>query len=124
MMRSGAEVEQQLGRRDVIRWFEADCSSPEAVAKLPLRHKDTGYDVVMANYLFDHAESVEVLEGMYRTVVSNLKPGGLFVGTRIWSNPSAAAAGASRYGVRFSKLPPESIEARAVEFDFANNCVW
>lgn len=104
MMRSGAETEQQLGRSDIIRWFECDCSSPEAVAELPLRHKDTAYDVVMANWLFDHAGSVEVLEGMFRTVVSNLKPGGLFVNERNWSSPRAAPATSGRYGYQYSKL--------------------
>ena len=55
MLEVGIEIEQKLGREGKIRWFEADAS--KAMHHLPLMPE--GYDVVMCNWLFDHAETDE-----------------------------------------------------------------
>jgi ubiquinone/menaquinone biosynthesis C-methylase UbiE len=56
MLEVGIEIEQKLGREGKIRWFEADVA--KAMHHLPLM--PDGYDVVMCNWLFDHAETDEV----------------------------------------------------------------
>jgi ubiquinone/menaquinone biosynthesis C-methylase UbiE len=56
MLEVGIEIEQELGREGKIRWFEADAA--KAMHHLPLM--PDGYDIVMCNWLFDHAESDEV----------------------------------------------------------------
>ena len=56
MLEVGIEIEQKLGREGKIRWFEADAA--KAMHHLPLM--PDGYDVVMCNWLFDHAETDEV----------------------------------------------------------------
>ena len=55
MLEVGIEIEQKLGRVGKIRWFEADAA--KAMHHLPLM--PDGYDVVMCNWLFDHAETNE-----------------------------------------------------------------
>lgn len=79
-----------------VRWFVADVSRP--LDSLPLRR----YDLVMANWVFDHANSVTELEGMWRNVVSYLRPGGRFVGVRSGDPRAPAVAdGEARYGVTY-----------------------
>ncbi|KAI3398717.1 hypothetical protein diail_8756 [Diaporthe ilicicola] len=99
MMQAGQNIEESVGRgEDVIKWFEADASKPESLAGQPLRFKDAGYDMVMANWLFDHAGSMETLDGMFRSVVAYLKPGGRFVGTRVIHGHTSPAATLGKYG--------------------------
>ncbi|KAI0508350.1 S-adenosyl-L-methionine-dependent methyltransferase [Xylaria bambusicola] len=76
MMREGQNIEATLNR-DVMRWFEADISQP--LDHLPLKPQ---YDIVMANWPFDHVENMDVLEGMFRNIEKYLKPGGRFLGAR------------------------------------------
>ena len=76
MLRIAEQDEESLGRGgQIVRFFEADASKP--LTHLPLRFRD--YDMVMANWLFSHADSREVLEGMFRNIGDHLKPGGRFV---------------------------------------------
>ncbi|KAG8170203.1 hypothetical protein KVR01_000948 [Diaporthe batatas] len=99
MMQAGKKIESSLGRsEDVIHWIEGDASKPESLAALPLRFKDEGYDMVMANWLFDHASSMDTLDGMFRSVVAYLKPGGRFVGTRVIHGHTSPAATTGKYG--------------------------
>lgn len=98
MLKIGQEIEQSLGRENAIRFYEADVSKP--LSHLPLQ--ETGYDVVMANWIFDHAGSMEVLEGMFRNIVGYLKPGGRFVGVRV-TDPTSPSLENGKYGVT-SKL--------------------
>lgn len=94
MMRIGRQIETTLGRGGddpVIRWFEGDASQPSALARLPLRFKADGYDLVMANWTFDHCSGDDVLDGMLRSATGFLRPGGRFVGTRVFNTPRAAA---------------------------------
>jgi ubiquinone/menaquinone biosynthesis C-methylase UbiE len=56
MLALGIEAEEKMGREGKIRWFEADAT--KALHRLPLI--PGGYDVVMCNWLFDHATTGEV----------------------------------------------------------------
>jgi SAM-dependent methyltransferase len=96
MMNVGEAIENKLGRQK-IRWFEAD------VAK-PLDHLQLGlYDIVMVNWLFDHAESEEALEGMWKNVATHLKPGGRFVGVRS-ADPRSPALATKKYGMWYQDI--------------------
>ncbi|RYP58859.1 hypothetical protein DL769_008772 [Monosporascus sp. CRB-8-3] len=96
MVRMEQDIETSLGRHDVIRWLIADVSKP--LGHLPLRE----YDLVMANWVFDHAGTIEELESMWRNVVACLKPGGRFVGIRACDpRRPAFANGQARYGVTY-----------------------
>ncbi|KAL7628433.1 hypothetical protein AAE478_002636 [Parahypoxylon ruwenzoriense] len=115
-----------------VRWFVADAT--ESLDHLPLRE----YDLVMANWLFDHANTVAELENMWRSVVRNLKPGGRFVGVRS-GNPRAPAIadpngryGATYYdfqdvpgGVKFRYVvytnPPIDFEASSMEVSYSGS---
>lgn len=102
MMAVGQKIEQSLGR-DKARWFEADVSKP--MDHLPL-HKT--YDIVMANWVFDHAKNIEELEGMWRNIALYLKPGGRFLGVRIANMRSAAVTTTGKYGTimkDFEEIP-------------------
>ncbi|GAB1310065.1 S-adenosyl-L-methionine-dependent methyltransferase, Methyltransferase domain 25 [Madurella fahalii] len=138
MLRAGEEIEGKLGRQGRIRWFEADATRPLA-EQITASGSDglraEGYDIVMANWLFDHATSVADLEGMWANVVSYLKPGGRFLGIRML-NPYTAStnANSAKYGVTFSNVeaipggwkytvecwtqPPFSFEATSMESSY------
>jgi SAM-dependent methyltransferase len=55
MLALGIEAEAKIGREGKIRWFEADAT--KALDRVPLI--PGGYDVVMCNWLFDHATTGE-----------------------------------------------------------------
>jgi ubiquinone/menaquinone biosynthesis C-methylase UbiE len=76
-----------------IRFLQADVSKP--LSHLPLRKE--GYDLVMANWIFSFADSMEVLEGMFRNIVDHLKPGGRFIGVRD-ADPWSPALESRKYG--------------------------
>lgn len=88
MLKIAEQVEKESAGRNgnekkVVRFFEADVSKP--LSHLPLRDKNEnegGYDVVMANWIFSYAPSIEILEGMFRNIAHYLKPGGRFIGVR------------------------------------------
>ena len=129
MMRIGEEIEKGL-KRDKIRWFEADLTQP--IDHLPL----TNYDLVMANWVFDHANTMDELEAMWRNVVLKLKPGGRFVGVRS-ANPNCPAIVDGRYGIRYkdhvdvpggikfryvaNTTPPIDFEACSMEVSFSGS---
>lgn len=106
MMNIGKELEAAQGR-DGINWYEADVSKP--LSHLPLG----SYDIVMANWIFDHAASVEDLEGMWRNIAAHLKPGGRFVGVRC-ADPECPALAGGKYGSKYSDVEeiPGGIKAR------------
>ncbi|ERF77058.1 hypothetical protein EPUS_09081 [Endocarpon pusillum Z07020] len=132
MLKIGHEIEKSLSRENTIRYFEADVSKP--LSHLPLH--ENGYDVVMANWIFSHADSMEVLEGMFRNVVGYLKPGGRFVGVRD-SNPTSPAILNAKYGamykwvkkipggvkflVMLSCTPPIEFEGAALEIIYSGS---
>ncbi|KAK4465823.1 Ubiquinone/menaquinone biosynthesis C-methyltransferase UbiE [Cladorrhinum samala] len=84
---------------DRIRWLEADVSKPLSPT---LGLKEGGYDVVMANWVFDHATSEEALTGMWANIVQSLKPGGKFLGVRVLF-PESEYITKGKYGVTFTK---------------------
>ncbi|OCL12149.1 S-adenosyl-L-methionine-dependent methyltransferase [Glonium stellatum] len=93
MLKIGRRIEESLCRENTIRFFEADVSKP--FSHLPLC--ENGYDVVMANWIFSFADTLEVLEGMFHNIVSYLKPGGRFVGVRD-ADPRSPALENNKYG--------------------------
>jgi ubiquinone/menaquinone biosynthesis C-methylase UbiE len=76
-----------------LRFFQADVSQP--LSHLPL-YKG-GYDLVMANWIFSFADSMDVLECMFRNIVDHLKPGGRFIGVRD-ADPWSPALESKKYG--------------------------
>lgn len=105
MMQQARNAEVALGRENEarVRFFEADVSQP--LDHVTLSEKQ--YDIAMANWVFDHAGSEEILEGMWRNIAAYLKPGGLFLGIRI-AHLFAGAEHTEKYGVTlkdFKELP-------------------
>ncbi|ORY65117.1 S-adenosyl-L-methionine-dependent methyltransferase [Pseudomassariella vexata] len=130
MLRIGKSIEASLNGLDRVRWLEADVSKP--LDHLPLRE----YDLVMANWVFDHASSVAELEGMWRNVVSYLRPGGRFVGVRS-GDPQAPGITSGKYGTTYkdheeipgglkfryvlSTDPPIEFEATSMEVSYSGS---
>lgn len=56
MLQLGKQIEASSGGESKIRWFEGDVS--KSLHDLPLLPK--GYDVVMCNWVFDHATNEQV----------------------------------------------------------------
>ncbi|KAI0486176.1 S-adenosyl-L-methionine-dependent methyltransferase [Xylaria cf. heliscus] len=101
MINQGQKAELDRGR-DLTRWFEADISKP--LDHLPLYPQ---YDIVMAHWSLDHADSMATLEGMFQNIAKYLKPGGRFYGVRC-CDPHAPAMGTGDLGVifkDFKKIP-------------------
>ncbi|KAK4200209.1 S-adenosyl-L-methionine-dependent methyltransferase [Triangularia verruculosa] len=94
MLRVASNMEESLGRKGKIRTFEADVSNSLSNYGHPLRES---YDVVMANWVFSHAEKRSILEGMFANIGAYLKPGGIFVGIRD-ANPFSHNAKTGKYG--------------------------
>jgi SAM-dependent methyltransferase len=111
MLKVGEDFEANLGRKGVMRFFEADVS--KSLSQIPLR--EDGYDVVMGNWLFNHAASIDMLEGMFHNIVDHLKPGGLFVGVR-GADITAGALRDGKYGATYKnmKIIPGGIEYTVV----------
>ncbi|KAK4180825.1 S-adenosyl-L-methionine-dependent methyltransferase [Triangularia setosa] len=94
MLKVAWGIEESLGRKDKIRTFEADVSKPLSEYELPLRES---YDVVMANWIFSHADKKSTLEGMFANIGVYLKPRGIFVGIRD-ANPFSQNFQTGKYG--------------------------
>ncbi|XXG95440.1 hypothetical protein Hte_001702 [Hypoxylon texense] len=121
------ETEKSLSpeAKDKIRFFEADVSKPLDHLALPRG----GYDVVMGNWIFSSAGSMEVLEGIFRNIAAYLKPGGRFVGVRDadpWSPALVEKYGATyewvkripggvRYRCTLHCTPPIEFESACLE---------
>lgn len=97
MMRVARDTEKALGREGRIQFFEADVS--KSLGHLPLEK----YDIVMANWVFDHAGTVEIFEGMWRNVIAYLKPGGKFLGIRV-SDPYSPLLQNTEFGITVKDL--------------------
>ncbi|UPL02877.1 hypothetical protein LCI18_013811 [Fusarium solani-melongenae] len=131
MMRAGQDVETQLGRQGRIRWLEADVTRPLGEQLDLPQH---GYDIVMANWVFDHATSMSDLKNMWGNVIAGLKPGGKFIGVRAKS-VCAEYMSYGKYGVTFTEIkeipnglkykvgcvtqPPFSFEATSMESSYS-----
>ncbi|KAK2052757.1 S-adenosyl-L-methionine-dependent methyltransferase [Colletotrichum caudatum] len=93
MLRIGADHEKALGRQDAIRFFHGDASQP--LSHLGLAEQ--GYDMVMGNWIFSFADSLDAVHAIFRNIVAYLKPGGRFVGVRD-NDPWSPALEGGRYG--------------------------
>ncbi|KAK4171990.1 S-adenosyl-L-methionine-dependent methyltransferase [Triangularia setosa] len=105
MLRVGQELEETLGRNDRVRYLQADAARPlaEQINKTEEDFKrQQQYDIVMANWLLDHATSEEDLRGMWANVAAALKPGGKFIGVRVRCI-RAPYLQYGKYGVIFSE---------------------
>jgi len=129
MLHVGQEAEKSIesGR---IRWIEADVSKPLDHLELPK------YDLVMANWVFDHATSIEMLEGMWANIAAYIKPGGRFVGVRM-ANPKGPVILSGIYGVKMKdhveipgglkyrfelpSNPPVDFEASSMEISYSGS---
>ncbi|KAK4132812.1 S-adenosyl-L-methionine-dependent methyltransferase, partial [Trichocladium antarcticum] len=100
MLRVAEETEKSVGR-NVMRFFEADVGKP--LSHLPLRAE--GYDVVMANWVLNYADSTDVLDAMLGNITGHLKPGGLFVGVRD-ANPRSPNYRSGKYGATVQSETP------------------
>lgn len=98
MLRVGEKEANKAGLGDRIRWHEADVSKPLRGLGL-----EDSYNVVMANWVFDHAETVEDLEAMFANATTYLKPGGRFVCIHT-SDPRNVPEHGNKYGTSFTNL--------------------
>lgn len=108
MLEIGKSIEASLGRTDSIAWHEADVSRPlsaqDISASLLGREE---YDVVMVNWTFDHAATLDDLKGMWGNVAFYLKPSGRFLGVRVLGRGIRAdymKEGRGKYGVTFTEV--------------------
>ncbi|KAK1834084.1 Ubiquinone/menaquinone biosynthesis C-methyltransferase UbiE [Podospora conica] len=102
MLRAGEAIEAKLGRQGRIRWLEADATRPLS-EQIGESLRPGGYDVVMANWVFDHATSMADLKAMWENIAANLKPGGRFLGVRVRSL-HAGYMKPGKYGATFSDM--------------------
>ena len=144
MMAEGKKMEAQTGRLPdggEIRWHVADAAKPLAEQEGASGVLGAGqYDVVMANWVFDHAGTVEDLTGMWQNIVTGLKKGGRFVGIRvIGPGIYAKHVALGTYGCKYEDIetipngfkckvtlmtsPPFSFSGAALEdsYDMINN---
>lgn len=88
MMRIGREIEDKTPGKSRIRWLLGDISKPladQGVDTLPRGQ----YDITMANWVFDHAHTIDDLKGMWENIAMSLKPGGKFIGVRAIARESS-----------------------------------
>jgi len=132
MLKIGQEIEVSLGRENIVRFFEADVSKP--LSHLPLC--ENGYDVVMGNWVFSFAETIDVLEDIFRNIVHYLKPGGRFICVHD-TDPRSPALENAKYGgtVTWAKdipggvkyfcvlhcVPPVEFEATTLEIIYSGS---
>jgi len=102
MMQIGQDIETKLGREGIIRWHEADVSKPLNEQDISILQPGQ-YDMVLANWVFDHATSLENLKGMWHNIAVYVRPGGKFLGVRV-ANPRAECVQVGKYGVRFENV--------------------
>lgn len=98
MLRVGEKKAVQAGVGDRIRWLEADVA--QDLGHVGLRES---YDIVQANWVFDHAENIDSLERMLTNVVTYLKPGGRFLCVHV-VNPKGSNLKGKKYGVSHTDL--------------------
>lgn len=79
MLQIGKDIEAQRSGATLIRWFLGDITQPLAAQGIEVSGQ---YDIAMANWVFDHAHTVEELRGMWENIAMSLKPGGKFIGVR------------------------------------------
>ncbi|KAF3765666.1 S-adenosyl-L-methionine-dependent methyltransferase [Cryphonectria parasitica EP155] len=108
MMRIGKDHAERSGLGDRIRWFEADVSQPLGASQEDLKQWEGRYDIVLANWVFDHASSREMLEGMWQNVAAFLRPGGRFLTVYLYNARIGNEATGDQYGIllkNFEQIP-------------------
>lgn len=100
MLKVAEGMEKSLDRKGCMRFFEADVAKP--MDHLPL---DAEYDIVMANWVFDHAGDVDTLKAMWANISKYLKPGGRFLGIRM-ADLLGPAASTDKYGLSLKNVKP------------------
>ena len=79
-----------------LRWFHGDASKPlfgeEGIPGLK-----PPYDLVLANWIFDHVDDVTVLEAIWQNISAAVRPGGHVVGVRA-CDPRCDAMVTGKYG--------------------------
>lgn len=104
MLEHGRAAGIRSGRSgEPIRWLEGDMSRPLQRNPETLPLEEGGYDIVMVNWTFEHAENMEELETMWANTAAFCKPGGQLISIRM-ANPWAKTDG--RYGVTLSDQEP------------------
>ncbi|KKY29364.1 putative toxa protein [Diaporthe ampelina] len=98
MLDVGEKEAAEAGLDDRIRWLEADVA--QDLGHVGLKES---YDVVQANWVFDHAENIESLEWMLTNVATYLKPGGRFICVHV-VNPRGPNLKGKKYGVSHTDL--------------------
>ncbi|KAI3397029.1 hypothetical protein diail_11264 [Diaporthe ilicicola] len=98
MLRVGEMEAAKAGLGHRIRWKKADVSQP--LGHLDLRDS---YDIVQANWVFDHAENIESLERMFTNAVTYLRPGGRFICVHN-VNPESPNLKGTKYGTSYSDI--------------------
>ncbi|KAF2724574.1 S-adenosyl-L-methionine-dependent methyltransferase [Polychaeton citri CBS 116435] len=98
-------AEEQAGRKpgEYVACFLGDATRPLNHLALPGRDGSGLYDIVMANWTFDHASNVDELETMWRNVAQYCRPGGKVISIRI-ADPWGRHPSNSKYGVEVSDL--------------------
>ncbi|CAG8977610.1 hypothetical protein HYALB_00011713 [Hymenoscyphus albidus] len=108
MLEIGKSIEASLGRTESIAWHIADVSRDISSQDISTSLLGPGeYDVVMVNWTFDHAETLDDLRGMWANVALYLKPSGRFIGVRTCGKGLRAAysrGGNGKYGVTLTNM--------------------
>jgi SAM-dependent methyltransferase len=81
MLQIGRDIEAKSSTESRVRWLVGDATRPLVQQSVDIAPYGQ-YDITMANWLFDHAYTVEDLKRMWENIASSLKPGGKFIGVR------------------------------------------
>lgn len=109
MMEIGQSIEVSLGRSGRIAWHVADVSRPLSTQDISTSLLRPGeYDIVMANWVLDHAATLQDLKGMWGNVAMYLKPSeGRFLGIRVVGKGLRAGymqEGKAKYGTAIAGI--------------------
>jgi ubiquinone/menaquinone biosynthesis C-methylase UbiE len=96
MVQTGEAMEAKHPGPARIEFHVADCVAP--LDHLGLER--ASFDLVMGNWLFNYASSRAELVGMWRNVVTYLKPGGRFVGLKEGASVEDHFSQDFKYGIR------------------------
>lgn len=104
MITEARRIEADASRPDgsslaPINFLVADCSQP-IVALADQREQ---FDFVMANFLFNYAQTEDEMAGMWRTVATYLKPGGKLLATTQSFDAFPISVRANKYGMHVTE---------------------
>jgi ubiquinone/menaquinone biosynthesis C-methylase UbiE len=93
MLSIGAAHEKTIGRENVMRYIHGDAS--QSLSHLGLAANS--YDIIMGNWIFSFADSIDMVQAIFRNIMAYLKPGGRFIGARD-NNPWSSVLTTGKYG--------------------------